>query len=131
MDHLVRTHPGGILLTLGDEVPQLLAHKCGKQATGVSGGDGPRPLGGAEEPEPVALAVLNQPLPLGLPEQFRQPQRIREIGWLKTAERWLALLSCFFANTSLRPASGGFWVFRSRREFLVVSKGWKTALLIS
>ena len=70
---------GGILITVGDVVPQLMADECGKEATRVGGAHDTGMFSGGYKGETCTIALANQSLLLCLLEEVKEPRCITEI----------------------------------------------------
>ena len=69
----------GVLITVRDKVPALMAEECHKEPTGVVRTYDSGMLGKAEEGEPFALTVADESIHLCLLEEGEKAGRILQI----------------------------------------------------
>ena len=70
---------GGIFIAVRDVVPELTADECGKEPTGIGGTHDPGVFGGGQKGEACTVAWANQPVPLCLLEEGKEPRRIMQV----------------------------------------------------
>jgi hypothetical protein len=116
---------GGLLIVLGEEVPEASAYQLGKEPTGVRSPYETGPFSGGHKGQPLAVAAPNDPLLLCFFEQREQAiglaqvlrNDVRQDGW------FLCCLLC--SNTRLWAACGRFLVTMFLKGFLVcLFRGW-------
>jgi hypothetical protein len=79
---------GGILIVLRDKVPALAAEEGGKEPTGIGRTDNLGMLGQAEEGEPVAGTVADEPLRVCLLKEGEEPGCILEVCGYDVPQGW-------------------------------------------
>src|SRR4030095_463263 len=78
----------GLFITFRDKVPALAAGEFSKEPTGVVRAHGFGMLGKTEEGQPLAVALADQPLSVGLLEEGEEACSVVEVCGHDVGEHW-------------------------------------------
>jgi hypothetical protein len=109
----------GVFITVRDKVPTLPAYQRRKEPTGIGRPDHLGMLGEAEEREPFAVALANEPMCLCLRKEREKPSGLLQIFRHDVLQcggsQWRLLVLELFFDTRGSSAGGGCCVMEGER----------------